>query len=106
MQGNNPSGSAPESVYLSVWQIPVALISTSTSPSFGPSRSTVSTDRGFPASQATAARTCIAVSPSGSVLVNHRGSGGPRQRVFAYENEPAAECGRRLCKQNGLERIQ
>src|SRR4029077_974598 len=80
--------------------------STSTSPSFGPSRSTVSTDRGFPASQATAARTCIAVSPSGSVLVNHRGSGGPRQRVFAYENEPAAECGRRLCKQNGLERIQ
>src|SRR5258705_780939 len=34
--GNNPSGSAPDSVNSSVWQTPVALISTSTSPSRGP----------------------------------------------------------------------
>src|SRR5437016_2267778 len=39
--------------------MPVALISTSTSPSLGPSRSTVSIESGFPASHATAARTCI-----------------------------------------------
>jgi hypothetical protein len=30
-----PSGSAPERVNSSVWQMPVALISTSTSPAFG-----------------------------------------------------------------------
>ena len=35
--GNNPSGSAPESVNSSVWQMPVALISTRTSNAFGPS---------------------------------------------------------------------
>ncbi|MNE72866.1 hypothetical protein D3C80_1688420 [compost metagenome] len=35
--------------------MPVALISTSTSPNFGPSRSTVSMVRGWPAFQATAA---------------------------------------------------
>ena len=34
--GNSPSGSAPESVNSSVWQMPVALISTSTSPACGP----------------------------------------------------------------------
>ena len=33
--GNSPSGSAPESVKASVWQTPVALISTSTSPALG-----------------------------------------------------------------------
>ena len=37
--GNRPSGSAPESVYASVWQTPVALISISTSPARGPSTS-------------------------------------------------------------------
>ena len=54
--GKRPSGSAPDSVYSSVWQMPVALISTSTSPAFGPSRSTVSIVSGAPAFQATAAR--------------------------------------------------
>ena len=48
--GNSPSGSAPERVNSSVWQMPVALISTSTSPAFGPSRSTVSITSGLPAS--------------------------------------------------------
>jgi hypothetical protein len=43
----------------SVWQMPVALISTSTSPAFGPSSWTVSIVRGAPAFQATAARTSM-----------------------------------------------
>src|SRR5436190_19581710 len=54
--GNNPSGSAPDNVNSSVWQTPVALISTSTSPAFGPSSSTSSTTSGLPAAYATAAR--------------------------------------------------
>src|SRR5271170_4837095 len=59
MDGNRPSGSAPESVYLSVWQIPVALTSISTSPAFGPSSCTVSMVSGLPASNATAALTSM-----------------------------------------------
>src|SRR5216683_1068171 len=54
--GNSPSGSAPDSVYASVWQIPLAFTSTSTSPAFGPSSRTVSIARGWPALWATAAR--------------------------------------------------
>ena len=65
MAGNSPSGSAPDSVYSSVWQMPVALISTSTSPARGPSTSTVSRLSGLPASRATAARTFIASLPCG-----------------------------------------
>jgi hypothetical protein len=38
--GNRPSGSSPDKVNQSVWQMPVALTSTSTSPARGPSRST------------------------------------------------------------------
>src|SRR6185295_10963892 len=57
--GKSPSGSAPERVNSSVWQMPVALISTSTSPALGPSRSTVSMARGSPAFHATAARVFI-----------------------------------------------
>src|SRR5882757_9463098 len=60
MAGNSPSGSAPDSVNSSVWQTPVALISTSTSPSRGPSSWTVVTSSGFPAATATAARTSMA----------------------------------------------
>src|SRR5262249_53366540 len=59
MAGNSPSGSAPERVNSSVWQMPVALISTSTSPAFGPSSVTVVTSSGLPLSNATAARTSI-----------------------------------------------
>src|SRR5215470_13860674 len=58
--GNSPSGSAPDNVNSSVWQTPVALISTRTSPAFGPSSSTSSTTSGFPASYATAARVFMA----------------------------------------------
>src|SRR5262245_3701743 len=53
--GNRPSGSPPERVNSSVWQTPDALISTSTSPNFGPSRSTSSISRFLPASKQTAA---------------------------------------------------
>src|SRR3954465_2241799 len=59
MAGNKPSGSAPERVNSSVWQMPVALISTSTSPACGPSSSTVSILSGAPALCATAALTCM-----------------------------------------------
>src|SRR4051812_18935789 len=58
--GNKPSGSPPERVNSSVWQMPVAFSSTSTSPALGPSRSTISICRGLPASKATAALTRIA----------------------------------------------
>src|SRR2546430_7280254 len=58
--GNKPSGSDPERVNSSVWQMPVALISTSTSPAFGPCNCTVSMLRGAPALWATAARTSMA----------------------------------------------
>ena len=56
IDGNRPSLSAPDSVYRSVWQMPVALISTSTSPARGPSRSTSSMLSGSFTFQATAAR--------------------------------------------------
>src|SRR5215831_14705367 len=49
IDGNRPSGSAPDKVNSSVWQTPVALISTRTSPARGPSSLTVSMVRGAPA---------------------------------------------------------
>ena len=57
--GNSPSGSAPDRVNSSVWQMPVALISTSTSPAFGPSSCTSVISSGLPAANATAARTSM-----------------------------------------------
>src|SRR6185295_8590787 len=62
--GKSPSGSPPDRVNSSVWQRPVALISTSTSPAFGPSSWTVSTTSGAPALYATAARTSMVEAPS------------------------------------------
>src|SRR5689334_14028063 len=59
MAGKRPSGSAPERVNSSVWQMPVALISTSASPAFGPCNCTVSILRFAPALWATAARTSM-----------------------------------------------
>src|SRR4029453_6676525 len=72
--GNSPSGSAPDRVNSSVWQMPVAMISTSTSPPRGPSRSTVATASGSPALCATAARTFIgsASLPGRTLIVAHR----------------------------------
>src|SRR5437868_5584349 len=60
--GNSPSGSAPDRVNSSVWQMPVALISTITSPAFGPSSFTVASSSGFPAAKATAALTSMRIS--------------------------------------------
>src|SRR5258708_6784355 len=59
IDGKSPSLSRPSSVYASVWQMPVALISTRTSPVFGPSRSISMISSGFFASKATAARVFI-----------------------------------------------
>src|SRR3954470_1652300 len=65
MAGNSPSGSAPDRVKASVWQMPVALISTRHSPARGPSSVTVSMVSGAPALRATAARTSM-IPPLGS----------------------------------------
>src|SRR5579871_2715361 len=63
IEGKRPSGSPPERVNSSVWQMPVALSSTSTSPALGPSRSTVAISRGLPAAVAIAARVFMAGFP-------------------------------------------
>jgi len=63
IEGNSPSGSPPESVNASVWQMPVAFSSTSTSPAFGPSSWTVSITSGSPGLWATAALTSILATP-------------------------------------------
>src|SRR5690606_7983222 len=54
--GNTPSGSSPDRVKASVWHSAVCVIFTSTSPFFGPSRSSSTIWSGFPGSKATAAR--------------------------------------------------
>src|SRR5512134_2057750 len=83
--GNKPSGSAPERVNSSVWQMPVALISTSTSPAFGPSSCTVSMASGWPAANATAALTSIPPPPVRDRLR------GPGHRLDSAEaREPSA----------------
>src|SRR3546814_12448528 len=89
IDGKMPAGSAPDSVYLSVWQMPDALISTSTSPALGPSSCTVSIDSGWPASNATAARTSMGKAPDqGKVAIVNSASGvapthgGRRPRAY------------------------
>ncbi|CAG9221569.1 hypothetical protein PSP6_440219 [Paraburkholderia tropica] len=62
--GNRPSGSSPESVKASVWQTPVWVIFTSTSPLRGGSTSISTISRGLPGPNATAARDFIAISVS------------------------------------------
>src|SRR5690606_20874864 len=54
--GNSPSGSSPLSVNASVWQTPVWVIFTSTSPLRGGSTSISTISSGCPAAKATAAR--------------------------------------------------
>src|SRR5688572_16269699 len=56
--------------------MPVALISTITSPAFGPSSWTVSTERGFPDAWATAARTSMVT----SVLKGEQATPSPASR--------------------------
>src|SRR5215471_10301441 len=81
--GNSPSGSAPERVNSSVWQTPVALISTSTSPAFGPSRSTSSITSGLPAAYATAARVFMG---------RNVGPGAPRDQRQSHQGYPRLTC--------------
>src|SRR5260221_2718490 len=91
MAGNSPSGSAPERVYLSVWQIPVALSSTSTSPWRGPSSATVLIVNGIPALWATAARTCMEA-PLGLVTECLSETGGTIDDRYARSADPRFPC--------------
>src|SRR6185503_19556254 len=94
--GNRPSGSAPDRVNSSVWQMPVALSSTRTSPAFGPSRSTVSMASGAPALCATAALTFMDSSlgfvgwakPTGRLRYGGLRDGGLRYANPPYECKP------------------
>src|SRR5690606_7487669 len=61
----------------SVWQMPVALISTITSPAFGPSRLTSMISSGLPASSATAARVLMVFSLDCGRLARHGCRKGP-----------------------------
>src|SRR5690606_2815873 len=58
--GKTPSGSSPDRVKASVWQTPVLVILTRTSPLRGGSTSISTICNGFPASKATAARDFMA----------------------------------------------
>src|ERR1700729_1934555 len=84
--GNSPSGSAPERVNSSVWQMPVALISTRTSPAFGPAKSTVTISSGLPAAVATAALVFMLQYPG---RYEHRiqSERGARHRLFDREGD-------------------
>src|SRR5712671_4879369 len=82
--GNKPSGSAPESVNSSVWQTPVALISTSTSPSRGPSSWMVDISSGLPAATAMAARISISISSYSSFVMSYRASRPAQMDVAAH----------------------
>src|ERR1700712_4069226 len=79
--------------------MPVALISTSTSPSRGPSSCTVSIRSFCPASKATAARTSISVSPASRA---YKGTGLPKgvnaRGVNVRGSDPSDEngCGLRV----------
>src|SRR5215467_13218292 len=106
IDGNNPSGSAPDSVNSSVWQMPVALTSTSTSPALGPSRSTSMTSSGFPFSTATAARVFMTASSSSKYLGLRRpgdyhepgaalladGCGGAKKPASKWDELPTGSC--------------
>src|SRR5580765_3750595 len=90
--GNSPSGSAPERVNSSVWQTPVALISTSTSPAFGPSRSTSSITSGLPAAYATAARVFMRRKVAPDAAADHRRErhqGDPLQATEVHAGDGA-----------------
>src|SRR5215217_2878088 len=81
IEGKSPSGSAPERVKSSVWQMPVALISMSTSPALGPSRSTSTISSGLPAAKATAARVFM------EILLGHD------LRIVWHDRAPATTLG-------------
>src|SRR5205085_2500583 len=93
--GNRPSGSAPDRVNSSVWQMPVALISSSTSKAFGPSSCTVITSSGLPGATATAARTSMCqVSLTLLVALSDHSAGvaAMNQRFKAVRTDCELEC--------------
>src|SRR5690554_4898275 len=71
MAGNTPSGSSPDRVNASVWQTPVWVILTSTSPALGGATSTSTICRGSPGAKATAARDFM-VFPHEQTAKKHR----------------------------------
>src|SRR5262245_55718064 len=92
MVGKIPSGSAPDRVKSSVWQMPVALISTMTSPALGPSRSTSTISSGLAFSNATAARVFIAVC-SLPHAGSRRRSDASAQNIHAFDREGGTAVG-------------
>src|SRR5688572_23064080 len=108
MAGNTPSGSAPDSVNSSVWQMPVALISTSTSPAFGPSRSTSWISSGFPAATATAARTFMVQLPLRSLTSKRSREAGWHLPLGVYPSHRLVGLGRQLAgclREMGRDRV-
>src|SRR6195256_3323518 len=93
MAGKRPSGSSPDRVKASVWQMPVAFSSTRTSPSRGPSSSTSAISRGLPASNAMAAFTRM----SNSVWV-----GNFRQTKISYRKRGPPPMERAMKNLSGL----
>ena len=81
----DPPGSAPERVNSSVWQTPLALISTSTSPALGPARSSVTTSSGLPAAYAIAALVFMPVPVCSSAWASREvyPAGGPFHKRLA-----------------------
>src|SRR5580700_10900775 len=93
--GNRPSGSLPERVNSSVWQMPVALISTITSPARGPSSWTWVTASGLPGSKATAARTSMVSAPRYLYGARAPSGGEPAQRQHRVETAEGEGVGER-----------
>src|SRR5258708_6998741 len=99
--GNNPSGSAPERVNSSVWQTPLALISTNTSPALGPSKSTVMISRGLRAAVATAALVFISGYPCEPLERYGRSTGAELEAVNDYRIHPERGTSHRLPDREG-----
>src|SRR5258706_4869828 len=85
--GTSPSGSAAHRVTWSVGHTPEALTSTSTSPAFGPARSTVTISSGLPAASASAARVFMRNPPLGrnDTPATAAGSHAGCATIFAHE---------------------
>src|SRR5262245_22822228 len=106
--GNTPSGSAPDRVNSSVWQMPVALISTRTSPAFGPSKSTSWISSGFPAATATAARTFMVQLPLRSLYSKRSREAGWHLPLGVYPSHRMVGLGRQLAgclREMGRDRV-
>src|SRR5690606_15140118 len=86
--GNRPSGSSPDRVNASVWQTPVWVIVTSTSPFFGGATSISTICSGWPGPKATAARDFMVASPETG---NDRMGGAMlRRRLFQVRADQRA----------------